>query len=89
MERDCEVEVAGEEGWEGAPKIQEGGQARGGVGPWSPESLAQTPASDFISCVTFSKTVKPLGSFPGLWNGQGALNEVMDVMAFYTALGRE
>lgn len=59
MESNSVVEVAEEECWEGAPKIQEGGLARGGVGLWSPESLAQT-TSDFISCVTLSKIVKPL-----------------------------
>lgn len=46
---------------------------------WKPDSLALTPASGFIGCVTLGKTVNPAEpQCSWLWNGQ-----VVDVMALH------
>lgn len=60
------------------------------MGPCSPESLASTPASDLISLYDLEQDSEISGeASPGLWNGQGELNEGIGAMAFHTVLGRE
>lgn len=76
--------------WEAESPQNTGGRAaRGGVGLWGPEAwpklqLQVPPLCDLERDRRASATASP-----GLWNGQGALGEVMGVTAFHTALGRE